>query len=146
MLRDAPRLPYKRVALWGFGLNAAWEFVQCPLFYDMWSWGFWRATAWMWGAILGDVLIVLGVAWAAGRLVGPGRLTPPDGAGWAALLGVGLGAAVGLEWAAQALDLWGYTDRMPTVEVLGRAVGLSPVVQVTLLPALAFRLSSGNAT
>src|SRR5690606_35055604 len=107
-------------------LNAIWEFGQCTLLYDMWGWGFWRATAWMWGAILGDVLIVLGMTWFSARLMGVDRLTPPDGAGWAALLGVGFASAVGLEWAAQALDLWGYSELMPTVEVLGRTVGLSP--------------------
>ena len=48
----------------------------------------------------------------------------------------------GLEWAAQALDLWGYSELMPTVEVLGRTVGLSPIVQVMLLPALSVYLAS----
>jgi len=64
-------LPFQRVALFGLGLNAAWEFLQCTVFYDMWDWPFWRAALWMWGAILGDVLIVLGVVSLAGRLVGP---------------------------------------------------------------------------
>jgi hypothetical protein len=94
-----------------------WEFGQCIVLYDMWDWGFWRTTAWMWGAIAGDVLIVLGVVEAA-------------------LLAVGFAASVGPELAAQALNLWGYSDLMPTVTVLGHTVGLSPVVQVTTLPAL----------
>ena len=134
--------PWKRIALWGFALNAGWEFVQCTALYDMWSWGFWRATVYMWGAILGDVLIVLGVAWGAVQLVGKGRLTPPDGLGHGALLAVGFVAAVFLEWAAQVLDLWGYSGLMPTVEVLGHPVGLSPVVQVTTLPALSVYLAT----
>jgi hypothetical protein len=137
VLRGYPTLPLRRVALWGFGLHALWEFVQCTVLYDMWSWGFWRATVWMWGAIAGDVVITLGVAFGAAVLVGVRRLSPPDRAGWAALLGVGFVAAVGLEWAAQALGLWGYSDLMPTVTVFGRTVGLSPIVQVTVLPALA---------
>ena len=137
MLRGYSDLPLRRVALWGFGLHALWEFGQCTVLYDMWSWGFWRATVWMWGAIVGDVVITLGVALGAALLVGARWLDPPDRAGWAALLGVGFAASVGLEWAAQALDLWGYSDLMPTVTVLGHTVGLSPVVQVTTLPALA---------
>lgn len=150
MLRGYSSLPLKRVALWGFLLNMAWEFGQCTVLYDMWDWGFWRATAWMWGAIFGDVLIVLGVALGAVLLVGARRLLPPhavgpDGVGWAALLGVGFVASVGLEWAAQALELWGYSDLMPTLTVLGHTVGLSPVVQVTVLPALSVWLALRRA-
>ena len=103
----------------------------------MWDWGFWRATVWMWGAIAGDVVITLGVALGAALAVGARRLDPPRSVGWAALLGVGFVASVGLEWGAQALDLWGYTALMPTLTVLGHTVGLSPIVQVTILPALA---------
>ena len=142
MLRGYASLPLKRIAVWGFLLNMLWEFGQCTVLYDMWSWGFWRATAWMWGAIVGDVVITLGVALGAALLVGARRLDPPDRRGWAALLGVGFVASVGLEWGAQALDLWGYSDLMPTLTVLGHTVGLSPVVQVTVLPAMAVWLAT----
>lgn len=142
MPRGFGTLPLRRVALWGLALHALWEFVQCTLLYDMWRWGFWRATAWMWGAIAGDVAITLGVTLGATLLVGARRLAPPDRLGWAALLGVGFAASVGLEWGAQVLDLWGYSDLMPTLEVLGHTVGLSPVVQVTVLPAAAVWLAT----
>ena len=142
MLRNYLSLPLKRIALWGFVLNMLWEFGQCVFLYDMWDWGFWRATAWMWGAILGDVVIVLGVVLGSVLLVGARRVAPPDALGWAALLGVGFVASVGLEWAAQALDLWGYSGLMPTLTVLGHTVGLSPVVQVTVLPALSAWLAT----
>jgi hypothetical protein len=145
MLRGYASLPLKRIALWGFVLNMLWEFGQCTLLYDMWDWGFWRATAWMWGAILGDVVIVLGVVLGAVLLVGARRVAPPDALGWAALLGAGFVASVGLEWAAQALDLWGYSDLMPTLTVFGHTVGLSPVVQVTVLPALSAWLATRRA-
>ena len=136
MLRGYTSFPLEQIALWGFGLNVAWEFGQCTLLYDMWDWGFWRATAWMWGAIFGDVVIVLGVVLGATLIVGSTRLRPPKAVGSAALFGVGFLAAVGLEWAAQALHLWGYSNLMPMLTVFGHNVGLSPVVQVTVLPAM----------
>jgi hypothetical protein len=142
MLRGYSTLPLRRIALWGFGLHALWEFAQCTLLYDMWSWGFWRATAWMWGAIAGDIVITLGVALGASLLVRARHLDPPGRPGWAALLGVGFVASVGLEWGAKALGLWGYSDLMLTVTVLGHTVGLSPIVQVTALPALAVWLAT----
>jgi hypothetical protein len=142
---DPFRRYWKPVARWGFALNAAWEFSQCLFLYGMWSWGFWRATAWMWAAIFGDVLIVLGVAALAGRLVGRKRLAPPTWRGWAALLLVGFAAAVFLEWAAQVISLWEYSALMPTLQVLGHTVGLAPVAQITLLPAASVYLATRNS-
>lgn len=146
----SPRLPWRRIALWGFLLNMLWEFGQCTVLYDMWSWGFWRATVWMWGAILGDVLIVLGVAalarWAVGaRPLAPRGARSLDVRGWTALLVVGFVASVFLEWAAQVLGLWGYSDLMPVIDVFGHTVGLSPVVQVTALPALSVYLAARSS-
>lgn len=142
MFLGYPRLVRQRLVPWALALHALWEFGQCTVLYGMWDWGFWRASVWMWGAIVGDVVITLGVAFGAAVLVGVRRLTPPDRVGWAALLGVGFVASVGLEWGAQALDLWDYSDLMPTVTVLGHTVGLSPIVQITLLPALAVLLAT----
>lgn len=129
-------IDWKKIALWGFVLNMIWEFVQCTVLYDMWSWNFWKATAYMWGAIVGDVLIVLGIVYLASRFVGYAALSPPTRKGWTSLLAVGFVASVFLEWAALALNLWGYSEYMPTVEVFGYLVGLAPVVQITVLPAL----------
>jgi hypothetical protein len=134
-------LPVKRIALYGFVLNAIWEFGQCYVFYDMWDWSFWQGTSWMWGAVAGDVLIVLAVTLLAGLIVGPSRLTPPDLKGWTALLGIGFLASVWLEWLARTLKLWSYSALMPTLEVFGYTVGLSPVVQVTVPPALSVYLA-----
>lgn len=131
-----------RIALWALGLNVAWELAQCLLFYDMAGWGFWRSTAFMWGAILGDVLIVLGIAYAAKVVVGKGHITPPDEWGWLVLLLFGFVTSIVLEGAAQALDLWHYSALMPTVHIGGHAVGLSPIIQVTFLPALSVWLAS----
>ena len=49
-MRNALGHRWKYVAFWGLALNAAWEFGQCLWLYDMWSWGFWRTTVWMWAA------------------------------------------------------------------------------------------------
>jgi hypothetical protein len=140
--RSALRI--RRIAFYALLLNALWEFVQCVLFYDMWSMGFGRATLWMWSAILGDVLIVLGVAFLAQWLVGPRHLDPLDRRGWLVLLAVGLAAGVLLEWLARVLGLWSYGPLMPTVKVFGATVGLLPILQVMLLPALSVRLAAGR--
>ncbi len=128
-------LPLRRIAFWGFLLDMIWEFGQCMLLYDMWGMGFWRATAWMGGAIFGDVLIVLGVVWLAVLLIGNARLTPSDRKGYIALLGVGFITGVLLEWAAQTLGLWEYSNLMPTLTLFGYTVSLSPIIQVTAHPA-----------
>lgn len=127
---------WSQVAAWGFLLNMLWEFGQCLFLYDMWSWGFWRGTAWMWGAIIGDVGIVLGVVALSQLIVGASALRQMLGRGYAVLLAVGFAAGVGLEWAARSLGLWEYSMWMPTITVLGYTVGLSPIVQITILPAL----------
>jgi hypothetical protein len=141
-MKTFTRLPLRRVALWGVLLNAIWEFVQCTFLYDMGGWGFWKATAAMWSAILGDVLIVFGVVFAAAVFVGFSHLDPPDGKGWGALLAVGLAVGVALEWAARSLGLWSYGPAMPTLEIAREAVGLSPILQVLLLPAASVYLGS----
>lgn len=125
-----------RIATYGFLLNMLWEFGQCLFLYGMWDWGFWRASVWMWGATFGDVLIVLGVTALARLTVGPAALASMNGRAWVSLLGIGLVASIGLEWAARALGLWEYSAWMPTITLLGHTVGLSPIVQVTILPAL----------
>lgn len=114
-------MPFQRIALYGFLLNMLWEFGQCTVLYDMWSWGFWRRAAWMWGAIAGDVVIVLGVVGLARLAIGTGPMVRPSPQGWMALLAVGLVASVGLEWAACG----GYTSWMPTITIGGHGRALA---------------------
>ncbi|MDT7858246.1 hypothetical protein RQM47_16475 [Rubrivirga sp. S365] len=125
-----------RFALWSAALHGAWEYAQCPPFYDMTGLPKPKHDALMLAATAGDVAINLGVASVAERVAGRDAVRQLTPRGTAALLGVGLVAAVGLEWGAQRLGLWRYTDRMPTVHVAGHDVGVLPVVQVTVLPAL----------
>ncbi|MEM1044210.1 MAG: hypothetical protein AAGI91_16500 [Bacteroidota bacterium] len=125
-----------RFALWSAALHGAWEYAQCPPFYDMTGLPESKHDALMAAATAGDVAINFGVSAVAERLVGRQPVRRLSPAGTAALVGVGFVAAVGLEWAAQRLGLWRYTDRMPTVRVAGYDVGLLPIAQVTALPAL----------
>ncbi len=132
-----------RIALYGFVLNAFWEFGHAGPFYDMWAEvglgdGLFHISL----AILGDVVIVFGVMLIACQCVGRHNVLSPSWKGCLALLAVGLMAAIGLEWAAKALDWWTYNERMPTLTVFGETVGLSPIAQVTLLPALSVFLAT----
>ena len=133
-----------RFALWSAALHGVWEYAQCPPFYDMTGLPQPKHDALMLAATAGDVVINLGVVSIAERLVGKEPVRTLTTGGTAALLGVGFVAAVGLEWAAQRLDLWTYTGRMPTARIAGHDVGLLPIAQVTLLPALAAWLTKGT--
>lgn len=139
-------LSWRRIAAYGFLLNMLWEFGQCVFLYNMWEWGFWRATAWMWGAIVGDVGIVLGVAGLARLTVGSLPLASMNRLGWTALLAFGFVASVLLEWMAQVLHLWGYSALMPTIRILGHTVGLSPIIQITALPAFSVAWAARSRT
>jgi hypothetical protein len=130
-----------RAALYGLALNGLWEYALCPFLYIMPTTGFWQSTLLMLAAIFGDVVITLGVCFLSYLLAGRRHLIPPDRYGWLALLGTGLVAGVVLEWAASALGYWSYTSLMPTLNVLGTCVGLVPIAQITLLPALSLRLA-----
>ncbi len=131
------------IVLYGLLLNAVWEYAQLVPLYDCWGW--WNTKQkilYPLAAILGDGVIVLGVALAAHLVVGSERLLPPDGMGWLVLLSIGFVAGVMLEWAALALGLWSYKPAMPTLKVGGRRVGLAPILQITLLPALSVYLAT----
>lgn len=134
-------LPVRRIALWAFVLNTFWEFGQCTLLYDMWNWGLWRGTLWMWGAIAGDVVIVLAIVAIGVMLTGADHLNPPAGGGWLALISTSFVASILLEWLALYLELWDYSSLMPTLDVFGFSVGLSPIAQITLLPSLSVLLA-----
>lgn len=129
-------LSFWRLAAFGFSLNLVWEMVQCGVLYDMWGWSAWDAAAVMIGAILADVVIVLVVVFGAAAIAGAERLNPPSFPGLLALLAVGLPISVITEWIPRGFGWWGYGPRMPTIEVAGQTLGLSPILQVTLLPAL----------
>jgi hypothetical protein len=141
-VHTAPRSQFfVRLATVSAVLNAAWEFTQCALLYDMTGWSFLKTALWMWGAVAGDVLIVLGIAYATLQLAGLQTLLPLNYKRCLSLLIVSLAAGVFLEWLARLLDLWDYAATMPTVPLLGHSVGLSPVLQMAILPALSVYLT-----
>ena len=125
----------RNLAAFGLLLNTIWEFVQCPFLYDMSGWSFWRAAAYMWAAVAGDLLIVLGIVMASWILNQRSMYVLLARRGWITTLALGLVAGVLLEWLARVFDLWSYSASMPTISVGDVKIGLSPVIQVTILPA-----------
>lgn len=131
----------RSIVFWAFLLNMVWEFGQCLFLFDMWDWPFWKATVWMWAAIIGDVFIVLGI-WKLTRLFLPeSRFSTLFSKDFFAAFGISILASVFLEWMAIILDLWGYSVWMPTILILGHEIGLSPIVQISFLPALSIYLA-----
>ncbi|WP_176719475.1 hypothetical protein [Rhodohalobacter halophilus] len=108
----------------------------------MWDWPFLKGTLWMWAAIFGDILIVLGL-WKGTTLLFPSvQFKSPRRKGYLTLLILSFIASIFLEWIAIYLDLWQYTAAMPVVTMFNHEVGLSPVLQITFLPALSIYLAN----
>ena len=133
-----------RTARWALLLNAAWEFVQCPIFYEMSALPPLKAAAGMAGAVLGDAVTVLALVFIARLLTGWRRLVPLKAAGAAALLAVSFPASVLLEWIPRALSVWEYSATMPTFRLFGVSLGWLPVAQITLLPTLSLFFAMGR--
>ena len=129
------------VVFWAFLLHTLWELIQCLFLYEMWDWPFWEATLWMWAAIFGDILIVLGLWKAAAVFSSAVHIKVGTFKGYAFLLGISFLASIFLEWIAKVLNLWQYSSNMPVIEILNYEVGLSPVLQITFLPALSVYLA-----
>jgi hypothetical protein len=135
-----------RIVFWAFILHTVWEFTQCVFLYDMWDWPFWEATIWMWAAIFGDILIVLGL-WKGTTLLVPSlRFESPGYMGYMTLLFLSFLASIFLEWTAIFLDLWQYTPAMPVVTIFNHDVGLSPILQITFLPVVSVYLANSFHT
>ncbi len=133
---------YFRIVLWAFFLQTVWEFTQCVFLYDMWGWSFWKATIWMWAAIFGDILIVLGLWKGTTLLVPYVRFESPGYKGYLTLLMLSFLASIFLEWVAVYFGLWQYTPVMPVVTLFNHVVGLSPILQITFLPAFSVYLAT----
>ena len=91
---------------------------------------------------LGDGVIVLltfTVGWAVLRR--SDWFDRPGLSGYALMLFTGLVIAVVVEWVAvYFIDRWSYTASMPQLPGLG--VGLSPVLQMLVLPPVIFKVTA----
>ena len=120
--------------------NYFWELGQSQLYVGM------ENLSEMWRHCLvpslADGLLVL-LIFAAGWWIFGKRdwFERPDVNGYVLMLAVGLAIGIGGEWiAVNVLRLWSYTPRMPLVPLLN--IGLTPVVQMTLLPPVIFRVAA----
>ena len=117
--------------------NYAWEMAQSPLYVGM---SFSEVKVW-WHCFkvsLGDgldVLLIFAVGWI---LLGKQDwYEKPGFKGYALILVMGLAISIGIELVAlYVLERWAYTERMALVPGLG--VGISPVAQMVMLPAVTF--------
>lgn len=130
------------VGIYGLLLNAVWEYVHLFPLYTCWDeWTTRRKIIWPIIAILGDgiavVVITLAVAW----ILGPSQVRPLGHVGAVLLAAVGFMAGVALERAAITLSLWSYKPAMATVAIGGVRCGISPVLQMTILPLLSVLLA-----
>ncbi len=121
-------------------LNYPWELAHGPLFVGMDSF---QAMWWhCFVAALGDGVLVW-IIHAAGRAAFQRAdwFARPGLAGYAVMLGMGLALAVGVEWiAVHTLHRWTYTAQMPLIPGLG--IGVTPVLQMLVLPPLIFYLAA----
>jgi len=134
-----------RVFVYGLATNAVWEFVQCVVFYDMWGWSISRAALWMAGATLADGVLVLGIVALASRLLGGYYVWPPKARGWAVLILIGFMVGIAVEWVAQIFQWWKYGPLMPLITLFGYTLGVTPLLQMALLPGLSAHLAALNA-
>lgn len=138
-----PSAFYLRVGLWTVLLHGVWEYAQVIPLYRCWErWSRWQRIWILPAATVGDALATVILTAVGAILLGPAHMRPLSGAGGALLLGLGFGVGVVLETGARRLDLWRYTDVMPTLGVAGHRVGIAPVLQMTLLPTLAVTVAA----
>ena len=121
-------------------LNFVWELAQMPLYVENGNLlDFARHCI---VPSLGDgviVLIIFGVGWWVLRRAD--WFVHPSASAYALMLVTGLTIAILIEWVAvYGIGRWSYTARMPVLPVLG--VGLSPVLQMLLLPAVIFKAAA----
>ncbi|MBI4290793.1 MAG: hypothetical protein HY661_04855 [Betaproteobacteria bacterium] len=128
---------------WLAGLNLAWETAHVRL-YTSWTEAPLGYIAFAIAhCTLGDLAIgvlALMLALIMSRAGGPSRWRW----GRIALLtaAIGAGYTVASEWMnLTILRSWSYSEQMPTIEIAGAGIGLSPLLQWLVVPPLALSLA-----
>ena len=143
----ARALILRRYLPWLLALNLAWEIGQLPL-YTIWRD---RTPSYIAFAVahctVGDMLIGAAALVLALLIVGAGppeQWQLPKIATIATLAGVAY--TIFSEWANTSVRQgWQYSELMPTLELGGLAIGLSPLAQWLVLPPLALYLARRSA-
>ena len=127
------------IAVIGFLLNLIWEVAQRPL-YEGYVNPWYHLPTCLWASVV-DVIVVL-VFWAlfASYYKSPFWIKRISWKEVLVLMLLGAAVAVGFEQVSIGADMWAYTDQMPVVPYID--TGLSPLLQMMLLPLLTFWLSS----
>ena len=134
---------YLQVALRGLLLHGVWEYGQVIPLYRCWErWTVWQRIWVLPAATLGDAGATVAFAAGTAAVLGPAPVRPLSLLGGVVLLTLGLGGGVLFETVARTLDFWRYRDTMPTRRIAGHDVGLVPILQMTILPALAVGLAA----
>lgn len=127
------------LTLAAFALHFAWENVQCPLFFVHGSYD--ASALGMLVASLVDVGLTWAIYAAVALVSGQWRWarTPWTWEQWLTLLVAAFVLGVVVEQEGLATGRWAYREAMPLVPELG--VGVVPLVQLLLLPALSFAIA-----
>jgi len=121
-----------------FLLHIIWENAQAPLFAGYSSFGKHFPICFL--GTIGDVVFTLSVYFGISLL--------KNDFGWIIRLSrkeimviavIGFFWAIGIEWRALLFERWGYADTMPIIPYF--KVGLTPIMQMTLLLPLSFYLT-----
>jgi hypothetical protein len=124
----------------GVPLNFIWEIAQMPLYVE--DGKLLEFAVHCIVPSLGDgviVLIIFGVGWIVWRRVD--WFVRPQWPARILMLVTGLIIAVVIEWVAvYGMGRWSYAENMPVLPILN--VGLSPVLQMLLLPPVIFKAAA----
>ena len=140
--REARAFVALRYLPWLAALNPVWEIVQLPL-YTIWTESTRSEIAFaVVHCTLGDILIGMAALALALTLVRArgiadwhwGRIAMP-------LVLLGVGYTVFSEWLNITLSRWAYSVFMPTLNLGGLEIGVSPLAQWLVIPPLALFLA-----